>query len=460
VTASEAASDDADAPRRRQTSALSDPVRAYFNQIQSLPLLSREEEVEAACDATRAYERLEDLVFGTRTVQEEGLTLAEQVLAREAPLEKVFDLDLSSKGSRASFLKDLERAAGLLRKNLGSLQGNAAILSGPAGAPRAELLPRIARALRAGGKLLKKLRIRSQILFRWTDEVKGRAAALAPCGLAFLPAPKGERKDELVPDLLETAPGFLERVQEIARQEELLHQARARLVNGNLRLVISCAKKFRGRGLSLIDLIQEGNLGLIRAVEKFDPTRGYKFSTYATWWIRQAIQHGIDEKARFIRVPSSSTDILARATRRRREAFQKAGEDVAVGDLARELSVSDDRLQCAFRAAVRIRSLQKRIGREGSSTLGELLPDRRVEAETQPRTEIRDQVHEALMTLEPREREVLKCRFGIETEGGLTLQELGKRFNLSRERVRQIEIEAIQKLRVRSRAPGLAQLMS
>lgn len=251
-------------------------------------------------------------------------------------------------------------------------------------------------------------------------------------------------------------------IKALNRQVRYGQDCKQRLAEANLRLVVSIAKRYVGRGMLFLDLIQEGNLGLIKAVEKFDYTKGYKFSTYATWWIRQSITRAIADQARTIRIPVHMVETINKVIRVSRQLLQELGHDPTPEEIAEEMSMSVEKVREILKIAQEPVSLETPIGEEEDSHLGDFIPDEDASepSEAASFTLLKEQLVEVLSTLTPREEQVLKLRFGIEDGRTRTLEEVGKQFHVTRERIRQIEAKALRKLRHPSRSKKLKDFLN
>jgi len=438
-----------------------DPVHAYLSQLRKYPLLSREEEVRYSRTLDESTHRLRSLILATRYAQEEALILLAKVLRKDIAIEEAFDVDLGRKGARTAFWAQMESAFKTLRRDLiQSLEDVESLRGAENPRTRARL---IARAQR-DAVLISGLRVRGCHINHWKEAIVNLARELnggraphffGPMSLGQSVPVGGDRTP------YETRWAFLERVQEIERVFRSYKEAKGALAVGNLRLVVNIAKRFQGRGLPLPDLIQEGNTGLLRATEKFDHRRGYKFSTYATWWIRQAIIRGIADKSRIVRLPEYASEILTKITRKTDELAVRNGQIPALQNVARDLDLPEEDLMRILKASQSPRSLSQPATDGDESSLGEIVecsspepPYDGIDPSVVPR-----RIRQVLDGLTAREQAILRDRYGIGKKAPESLKSIARRLRISRVRVRQIELCAMEKLRRLGEAWNLQTLL-
>ena len=439
---------------------LDDPIRMYFSQMAEISLLTREEEVSLAKEIESSRDSLRTLIYSTRYSQQQALTLLELILRRELLIEKALDVNLSRKGERHEFFEELKGSVALFRKNLEKNIADFEELSALARKdPRITLIEkRLNRRIRRNVTILERYHVKMKYMTRWKTGILRFAADIKVAFsnvskqniLVHTPGLKSANEA-----LFEGYAGFVDRSEEIEHDFHRYEYSKSRLSSGNLRLVVSVAKRYRKRGLSFLDLIQEGNTGLMRATEKFEYRKGYKFSTYATWWIRQAISRAIAEKSRLIRLPVYMSETMSKLMSTSRELTNKNGQAPNIMDVADTLEIPRDEVRKVMKLSRAPVSLNNPLGDEEDCTSGDFIEDHRVTApaETLTHDMLRSRLEDVLQSLSLREREVVKMRFGIGRETTYTLEELGNKFKVTRERIRQIEIRALKKLQhpVRSR---------
>ncbi len=449
---------------RRAEGTPDDPVRMYLKEMGSVPLLTREEEVEISKRIEKAQLQVERIILRFRYSSKEAISIAYSLIAGKDRFDKIIsEKEVEDKNV---YLKLLPKLTDLLCKEDHTLQSLQISLRDPGlkKADEAKINEEIEKCRIRTQAYLRHFHCRhnviedlGEVVFKAYDrflnlekeinELKSRAERNKFAAAKLAAAKRKLEKREIAAG--RTLEEFKKDVRMLQRWMDKSQEAKREMVESNLRLVISIAKKYTNRGLSFLDLIQEGNMGLMKAVEKFEYRRGYKFSTYATWWIRQAVTRAIADQARTIRIPVHMIETINKVLRGAKKLMMETGREPTPEELAAELGLTAERVREIYKIAQHPISLQAEVGEGGESQFGDFLEDTGVEspAEATGYSILKDKMNEVLTTLTERERIVLIQRFGLLDGKPKTLEEVGVAFNVTRERIRQIEAKALRKMR-------------
>jgi RNA polymerase primary sigma factor len=446
----------------------SDPIRMYLNQMSTIPLLKREEEISLAKKIEVARKRFRRHVLSTHLAMKLTVETLQRVYRGELPFDRTIKVSLTERLTKEQILArmphNLRTLTELVRQNEADFRR--LVRKSLSDEQRTAIRQRFLRRRRKCLQLVEELSLRTrrvQPLMRQLQEHSRRMDDLRQ-RLAELPNEAGTQnirsnlRRELYKLMLITqeSPASLRAKCELFGEEfRLYEQVKRELSNGNLRLVVSIAKKYRNRGLSFLDLIQEGNTGLLRAVDKYEYRRGFKFSTYATWWIRQAITRAIADQARTIRIPVHMIDVLSKLRNIQKQLVQDKRREPTTGEIAERAGLSVEDARRVLDIGRHPVSLDRPVGDSEDAAFGEFVEDHNSDNPVRNATNgmLRDRIERLLKTLTYREREIIRLRYGLGDGYTYTLEEVGRIFRVTRERVRQIEAKAVRKLQhpVRSR---------
>ncbi len=444
---------DLDSEREGRLDILDDPVRMYLKQMGQIPLLSREQEIEISKRIEKSESEIRKLICRCGFIPDAYLDLCQRLQQGEERFDRII-IDKKIE-SRARYLRNLEK----LRDQLLSLRERLSQRYEDlrkAGDAAGEIAETWKRELTELSKLYNRFYFKHHVTEEFVSQVEGyatrsaelraqAAAASTPEEMAAAAVARSAFEREVWMDQDE----FDRLTHALSQRVAEARRAKDEMVEANLRLVISIAKKYTNRGLSFLDLIQEGNMGLMKAVEKFEYRRGYKFSTYATWWIRQAITRSIADQARTIRIPVHMIETINKLMRVQKQLVQEFGREPTAEEIADEIHLPVERVSAVLKMAQQPISLQAPIGDNEETSLGDFIEDKGAEdpSDITSMAMLKDRIKDVLDTLNPREREVLEQRFGLIDGYSRTLEEVGKQFQVTRERIRQIEAKALRKMR-------------